>query len=164
MSCIPTIREALIATGFNRHFPDEFNAVNLEQRRQEILNDMTDTTVQVVLGLTAGCARCHDHKFDPISQEDYYRLQAFFAAYQPADRPTGRHDEMEQYRTELRQWEAKTADLRKKMRRSGGAVSRTLHRDAQEAFPEGISGDVRAAGGQARRRCNSRLLTWSASR
>jgi hypothetical protein len=111
----PDDPQALIATGFNRHFPDEFNAVNLEQRRQEILNDMTDTTVQAVLGLTAGCARCHDHKFDPISQEDYYRIQAFFAAYQPADLPAGRHDEMEHYRVELRDWEAKTADLRKKM-------------------------------------------------
>jgi hypothetical protein len=111
----PDDPEALIATGFNRHFPDEYNAVNLEQRRQEILNDMTDTTAQVVLGLTVGCARCHDHKFDPIPQEDYYRLQAFFAAYQPADKPAGRHDEMEHYRAELRAWEAKTADLRKQM-------------------------------------------------
>jgi hypothetical protein len=111
----PDDPEALVATGFNRHFPDEYNAVNLEQRRQEILNDITDTTAQVVLGLTAGCARCHDHKFDPISQEDYYRFQAFFAAYQPADVPAGRHEEMEHYRAELRQWEARTADLRKRI-------------------------------------------------
>jgi hypothetical protein len=111
----PDDTEALVATGFNRHFPDEYNAINLEQRRQEILNDMTDTTTQVVLGLTVGCARCHDHKFDPITQEDYYRLQAFFAAYRPADLPAGRHDEMEHYRAELREWEAKTAGLRKQM-------------------------------------------------
>jgi hypothetical protein len=111
----PDDPDALIATGFNRHFPDEYNAVNLEQRRQEILNDMTDTTTQVVLGLTVGCARCHDHKFDPITQEDYYRVQAFFAAYRPADVAAGRHDEMEHYRAELRDWEAKTADLRKQM-------------------------------------------------
>jgi hypothetical protein len=111
----PDDAQALIATGFNRHFPDEYNAVNLEQRRQEILNDITDTTTQVVLGLTVGCARCHDHKFDPISQEDYYRVQAFFAAYQPADVPAGRHDEMEHYRAELRSWEAKTVELRTKM-------------------------------------------------
>jgi len=112
----PDDPEALIATGFNRHYPDEYNAVNLEQRRQEILNDMTDTTAQVVLGLTAGCARCHDHKFDPIPQADYYRLQAFFAAYQPADIPAGRPEERDRYRAELRAWEAKTADLRRKMK------------------------------------------------
>jgi hypothetical protein len=111
----PDDPEALVATGFNRHFPDEFNAVNLEQRRQEILNDMTDTTASVFLGLTLGCARCHDHKFDPLPQEDYYRFQAFFAAYRPADVPAGKHDELEQYRRQLDEWEAKTADLRRRL-------------------------------------------------
>jgi hypothetical protein len=111
----PDDPDALVATGFNRHFPDEYNAVNLEQRRQEILNDMTDTTAQVFLGLTLGCARCHDHKFDPISQEDYYRIQAFFAAYQPADVPAGKHEEMEHYREQMREWEEKTAELRQRM-------------------------------------------------
>ena len=43
--------------------------------------DMVDTTGSVFLGLTVGCARCHDHKFDPIPQKDYYRMQAIF---QPA--------------------------------------------------------------------------------
>src|SRR5262249_43918461 len=61
----PDDPQALIATGFNRHFPDEFNAVNLEQRRQEILNDITDTTMQAVLGLNLRCAPSHDHKFQP---------------------------------------------------------------------------------------------------
>jgi hypothetical protein len=111
----PDNREALVATGFNRHFPDEYNAVNLEQRRQEILNDMTDTTGQVVLGLTLGCARCHDHKFDPITQQDYYRIQAFFAAFQPADIPVGSHDELDHYRQQMHEWETQTSDLRKKM-------------------------------------------------
>jgi hypothetical protein len=50
------------------------------QRRRNTLNDMTDTTALALLGLTVGCARCHDHKFEPIAQRDYYRLQAFFAA------------------------------------------------------------------------------------
>ncbi|MEO7143238.1 MAG: DUF1549 and DUF1553 domain-containing protein [Bryobacteraceae bacterium] len=75
----PNDPEALIATGFNRHFPDESNARDLMLRRQEILNDITDTVSAAFMGLTYGCARCHDHKFDPILQKDYYRLQAFFA-------------------------------------------------------------------------------------
>ncbi len=84
----PDDADALIATGFNRHYPDEYNAVNLEQRRQEILNDITDTTAQVFLGLTLGCARCHDHKYDPIPSRDYYSLYGVFASsIEPKDLP-----------------------------------------------------------------------------
>jgi hypothetical protein len=54
------------------------------QLEQEWLNDAADTTGAAFLGLTMGCARCHDHKFDPISQKDYYGLEAVFAA---SDRP-----------------------------------------------------------------------------
>ena len=74
----PESPEARIATGFNRHYPDESNAAILMQRRQEILLDITDTVGSVFMGLTYGCAKCHDHKFDPILQSDYYRMQAFF--------------------------------------------------------------------------------------
>src|SRR5438552_3570885 len=70
---------ARVATAFNRHYPDESNARILQQRRQEILDDVTDATGAVFMGLTYGCARCHNHKFDPILHADYYRLQAFFA-------------------------------------------------------------------------------------
>ncbi|HYT92380.1 MAG TPA: DUF1549 and DUF1553 domain-containing protein [Gemmataceae bacterium] len=71
--------EALIATGFNLLGPDMTDAANQAQRRQNTLDDMTDTTGLVFLGMTIGCARCHDHKFEPIPQKDFYRLQAFFA-------------------------------------------------------------------------------------
>ena len=111
----PGDAEALVATGFLRHYPDEFNAVNLEQRRQEILNDITDTTAQVFLGLTLGCARCHDHKFDPIYQVDYYRFQAFFAGWNPSDVMIGSKEEREKYEQKKHEWEAKTADVRSKM-------------------------------------------------
>jgi hypothetical protein len=72
-------REALVATGFNLLGPDMTDASDQAQRRHNTLNDMTDTAGLAFLGLTIGCARCHDHKFEPISQVDYYRLQAFFA-------------------------------------------------------------------------------------
>jgi len=45
--------------------------------RQEVLNEMTDSLGAVFLGLTMGCARCHDHKFDAISQRDYYAMQGY---------------------------------------------------------------------------------------
>jgi hypothetical protein len=70
--------DALMATGFNLLGPDMTDASDLAQRRQNTLNDMTDTAALAFLGLTVACARCHDHKFEPIPQSDYYRLQAFF--------------------------------------------------------------------------------------
>ena len=51
---------------------------------------MTDTTGLVFLGLTIGCARCHDHKYDPMLQKDYFRLQAFFTRLPAARRYAGR--------------------------------------------------------------------------
>src|SRR5262249_2735736 len=50
------------------------------------LDDMVTTTSSVFLGLTVGCARCHDHKYDPIPQKDYYRLQAVFFPFQKTEK------------------------------------------------------------------------------
>jgi hypothetical protein len=105
---------AVIATGFLRHYPDEYNAVNCEQRRQEILNDITDTVGAAFLGVTLGCCRCHDHKTDPIPQEDYYRIQAAFVGYKPTDVPLDATAQAE-YERKLKAWEEKTADIRKQM-------------------------------------------------
>jgi hypothetical protein len=111
----PENLQALIATGFNRLMPDENNAANLEQRRQEILDDATDVAGQVFLGLTLGCARCHDHKFDPISQIDYYRLQAFFAPMQPHDLTLASPRKVAEYQNQRAAWERVNADIRKEM-------------------------------------------------
>ena len=69
---------ALVATGFNLLGPDMTDASDQAQRRQNTLNDMTDTAGLAFLALTLACARCHDHKFEPLPQSDYYRFQAFF--------------------------------------------------------------------------------------
>ena len=78
----PGDRDALIATGFCRCGPREVVGGNVipEVKRQNELTEITGTVGSVFLGLTIGCARCHDHKFDAIPTTDYYRLQSFFAA------------------------------------------------------------------------------------
>jgi len=78
----PDDANAAIATGFLLCGPDMPDINLLEERRHNFLNDMTGTVGSVLLGLQVGCAQCHDHKFDPISQLDFYRLRAFF---DPAD-------------------------------------------------------------------------------
>ncbi len=70
--------DLLVATGFNLLGPDMVDSSDQVQRRHNTLNDMTDTASLAFLGLTMGCARCHDHKFEPLSQRDYYSVQAFF--------------------------------------------------------------------------------------
>ncbi len=104
---------ARVATAFNRHYPDESNARNLMQRRQEILDDVTDTVAASFLAMTYGCARCHTHKFDPILHTDYYRLQAFFANTAADDQiPMISAAEMAAYRAKKAVWEEKTKPVR----------------------------------------------------
>ena len=81
----PGETDAFIATGFNRNWPFEDNNMVPGLNKQLILEDMTDTTTAVVLGLTVACARCHDHKYDPISHRDYYRIQALFSGIKAKD-------------------------------------------------------------------------------
>ncbi len=71
--------EQKIATGFNRnHRGNSEGGVIPEEYAVEYVVDRVDTTSTVWLGLTAGCARCHDHKYDPISQKEFYQLFAYF--------------------------------------------------------------------------------------
>ncbi|HVY72005.1 MAG TPA: DUF1549 domain-containing protein, partial [Verrucomicrobiae bacterium] len=75
-----------IATGFHRNTQiNQEGGIDPEQFRIESIIDRVNTTGTVLLGLTIGCAQCHDHKFDPFTQKDYYQLFAFF---NNADEPT----------------------------------------------------------------------------
>ncbi len=73
----PGDQQSLIATAFLRNGPTIDNQKN-EKIRFDELDDVVSTTSAVVMGLTVGCARCHDHKYDPITQRDYYRMLAVF--------------------------------------------------------------------------------------
>ena len=68
----------LIATGFLALGPKGLNEKNREQFRMDEIDEQIDATSRAVLGLTVACARCHDHKFDPIPQRDYYALAGIF--------------------------------------------------------------------------------------
>lgn len=72
-------RDQLVATGFNRnHKTTAEGGVVDEEYRAEYVHDRVATTATAFLGLTMECARCHDHKYDPISQKEYYQFYAFF--------------------------------------------------------------------------------------
>ena len=71
--------ESIIATGYQRLMIwDDEPGMGRLQARYDVLNDLVATTGEAFLGMTLGCARCHDHKKDPIPQKDYYRFMAFF--------------------------------------------------------------------------------------
>ena len=111
----PGDRDAVIGTMFLRHWIYEWNQRDVATQWQKILNDLTETTADVFLGQSLRCARCHDHKFDPLLQKDYYRLQAFFAAFQPAavrvaDLPT-----LTNHAHQQRAWEQATATIRRQL-------------------------------------------------
>jgi hypothetical protein len=75
----PQSQEAKIATGFLAGYPDNHNSRDLVQRQYEISVDITNTVGEVFLGTTVGCAQCHNHKSDKISQKEYFQLISFFA-------------------------------------------------------------------------------------
>ncbi len=109
--------EALIATGFGRCGPREVVGGNVipEEKRQTELAEITGTVGSVFLGLTIGCARCHNHKFDAIPTTDYYRLQAFFATSDLDDVSIAEKSESERFDAIHKQLDEKTAPLQKQL-------------------------------------------------
>jgi hypothetical protein len=106
-------RDALIATGFNLLGPDMTDASDQNQRRLNTLNDITDTAGLAFLGMTIACARCHDHKFEPIPQTDYFRLQAFFApAVFRRDLPISSDAERAAFEAREREYQSLTKSVR----------------------------------------------------
>src|SRR5207302_818087 len=73
-------RELLIATGFLALGPKVLAEVDEKKMELDIVDEQVDTLGRAVMGVTLGCARCHDHKFDPVSMEDYYGLAGVFVS------------------------------------------------------------------------------------
>jgi mono/diheme cytochrome c family protein len=94
----PDSPDAHIATGYLRLGLE--NNLKTEQTRLDDLDDLVATTSNAFLGVTVGCARCHNHKFDPIPQKDYYRMQAVFVPMKPHDYPLVPADEVKRFEAE----------------------------------------------------------------
>ncbi len=107
----PGRNEYKIAAGFHRWGAVRRNAGNQEVAgsRNEVLTERTDIVGAAFLGLTVGCARCHDHMFDPIRQKDYYRLQGFLAA-------TREHNLVLASEEKQAAWKTKTEEINKKVK------------------------------------------------
>jgi hypothetical protein len=116
----PKNDELLVASGFNRLGPLRKNAGNQDvaSSRTEVLTEMTNIVGAAMLGVTVGCSRCHDHKFDPFRQSDYYRMQGFFAQTHPNDVVVATPEEQAAWKAKMEPLETEMRKLRFSMRRA----------------------------------------------
>jgi hypothetical protein len=134
--------DALVATGFLRGYPDDSNSRDLVQKRYQNITDITDTVGKVFLAQTVECARCHNHKFDKITQKDYFALQAFFANVNAVDNiPAAKGDQELQYEKAQAKWEEATKDIRAKQK----AILDPFRKQAEQYNYERFSKETQAA-------------------
>ncbi len=130
-------RDLLAAAGLHRLGPVRRNAGNQEvaSSRNEVLTERTDIIGAAFLGLTVGCARCHDHMFDPIRQVDYYRLQAYFGPTREANVVFDSDLTIEDWQKRTKEIAGQMKSLRGKIKLAEGEERRRLQveRDALEA-------------------------------
>ena len=120
--------DSLVATGFLRAGPRVlFREKDNPERRFDYLDDVLSTIGKGTLGLTIGCARCHDHKFDPIRQKDYYALQASIFGYVETEVPLAPPAEAEAYLAKTEALNARRGALRARI-----AALEKPHRDRIE--------------------------------
>ena len=128
---------ALMATGFlgAGAFPTEITESEFEIVRYDELDDMIGTIGTAMLGLTVGCARCHDHKHDPVPVQDYYRMAAVFGRTTRTELdydPTPEADQAARSKWEARRTELRAARLEFERTKLGDGFERWLDRDARD--------------------------------
>lgn len=138
----PGNAEALIASGFGRSGPREVVGGNIdpEERRQNELVSVTGTVGSVFMGLTLGCARCHDHKVDPFPTEDFYRLQACFAGAELTEIPIGSDEEKAAADRET----ARIRELIKPIAATRSALEEPYRKQLRERKEQGLTESERA--------------------
>ena len=118
--------DSITGVGFSRNGPfiGDMVLMQNEQTRSDELDDMVATTGQAFLGTTIGCARCHNHKFDPILQKDYYRMVAVFAPSIRKDVPLAPAALVDQYETQVKKVDDRIAVIQEQVK--------TLEKPARE--------------------------------
>jgi mono/diheme cytochrome c family protein len=130
--------EQLIATGFHRNTPSNYEGgIDFEQYRVEAIADRVSTTGAAFMGLTLGCARCHDHKYDAVTQREFYQLFAFWNNVDEVDKEADRKFfnqpfliiGTEEQKAELTKWEADVIDIEAKMRARQEKLTEDFEKD-----------------------------------
>lgn len=135
----PADPAAATATGYLRAGIYEYNSRDVRGQWEIILNDLTDTTGDVFLGVGLQCARCHDHKYDPLLQQDYFRLRAFFAGLTPYEElPAATADERARHAAQLAVWETESAEVRHEIETLEAPFRAQARHDAVRKFPDDI--------------------------
>jgi hypothetical protein len=121
----------LVATSYLRNPIYEWNQRDVRGQANLIVDDITANVGEVFLGLSLGCARCHDHKFDPILQRDYFALRSFFeGVLWRSDLTLATAEEKAAWAAADARWQAATADVRARM---DGMTSAALDRNVRRA-------------------------------
>ncbi len=135
----PENPEVIVATSYLRNPVYEWNQRDVRGQAELILNDLTDNAGEVFLGLSFGCARCHDHKFDPILQKDYFALRAFF---QPVnwrtDLTLATPEERSRHARQQAEWEKATTDIRAQMDALVGPALEKAVKKAHDRFTDDL--------------------------
>lgn len=135
----PNDPDALVATYFLRGGVYEYNSRDAEGQQVLINDELTDTVGDVFLGMGIACAHCHNHKFDPILRDDYYRLQAFFKPLVWKDsQPLASNEVLKKYHEDLAQWEAKHQELLDQIAEIEKKPRETAQKKAVEMFPKEV--------------------------
>ena len=140
----PEDPDAIVATGFLRLGIYEYNQRDVRTQWHAMLNEITDVTADVFLALGMSCARCHNHKFDPLLQEDYYRLQAFFSPILLCnDVPAAAPEQIARYEAKLAEWNKATAEIRRQIAEIEAPVRKRIAEAAITKFPDDIEAMIR---------------------
>ena len=137
----PENRECLTASIFHRLGPVRRNAGNTDiaLSRNEVLTERTDILGAAILGLTVGCARCHNHKLEPITQKDYYRLQAYLAATEEHNLVLASADERQAWEAETKKGKDEIARVQQQAKDATDAAEKDrfarLIEDLEEKLP-----------------------------